>query len=93
MYASDITSIASAITVALALFVAVWSAVVQRTHAQKSITPHIDFVYGNSDSGPLALTMISNGIGPARVIGFHVFVDGKRVKKSALSIDLWHRAS
>jgi hypothetical protein len=71
----DLSDLATALIAALALFVSVWNAWIQRRHSRLSVTPHIDFIYGEMDS-PLSVNLLNNGIGPARVLNFSVFVDG-----------------
>ncbi|MFA7270066.1 MAG: hypothetical protein WC073_12025 [Sterolibacterium sp.] len=88
---SDIAAFASAVTAVVALFVALWSARVQREHARRSVTPHLDFVYGITDTGPLALYLVSNGIGPAKLLDFSVTVAGKRARSFDL-LNVWHSA-
>lgn len=88
---SDIGAIASAVTAVVALFVALWSARVQREHARRSVTPHLDFIYGVTDSGPLALNLVSNGIGPAKLLDFSITVNGKRAR-SLPWLNVWHSA-
>lgn len=88
---SDIAAVASAVTAVVALFVALLSAHVQRAHNRRSVTPHLDFVYGITDTGPLALSLVSNGIGPAKLLDFSVTVDRKRAR-SLHSLNVWHNA-
>lgn len=88
---SDIAAVASAVTAVVALFVALWTTHVQRVHNRRSVTPHLDFVYGITDIGPLALSLVNNGIGPAKLLKFLVTVDGTRARSEHL-LNVWHYA-
>lgn len=88
---SDIAAVASAVTAVIALFVALWTTHVQRVHNRRSVTPHLDFVYGITDIGPLALSLLNNGIGPAKLLKFLVTVGETRAQPKQL-FDVWHHA-
>lgn len=88
---TEITAIASVSIALLALIVSLWSMVLQRAHNRRSVTPHIDILYGRTDFGIFALHMINNGIGPARITEFTVLVDDKPVSYM-LHQNIWESA-
>ena len=80
---------ASTLIALAAMVVAVWTVYVQRKQVRLSVTPHLDLVYGTSETGPLALVLVSNGIGPARIRSFEVLIDKVTVTPNAMK-GLWH---
>ncbi len=88
---STITAISSVAIALAAFFVAWWTGHVQREHAKLSVLPHLDFIYGNTSTGSLALLLINNGVGPAVITGFDIFVAGALIKPAAL-LGTWYSA-
>lgn len=88
---STITAVSSALIALAAFLVAWWTGHVQRRHAELSVQPHLDFIYGNTSLGALALVLVNNGIGPAIVDSFSISV-GDSTIKSPLHLGVWNKA-
>jgi hypothetical protein len=92
MQPQDQATVASSLVALLALGVAIWNSWVQRDHARRSVTPHLDFIYGVIEHGPMALHLVNNGLGPARLLSFSLLLDGEAVRPM-YSLGLWQSAS
>lgn len=70
----------SEIIASCALVFTVWQFSVQRKHNRVSVTPHL-FSFTdrerNVDSATLTVSLINNGLGPAFIHKFEVYLDGK----------------
>lgn len=86
MESTNITAIAGVVVAIIAVIIACWNAYIQRKHARLSVTPHIDLSYGETTKDPLGLFMTNNGLGPARIKEFSVFVGNELVKPNYLGI-------
>jgi len=73
-----ITVWASIIIALVALFVAVWQGYLMRKHNRLSLRPHLTFLHKLSDQDPrFFLEIQNNGVGPAEIRQFRVFLDSK----------------
>jgi len=75
-----IVSAAAAIGAIAAVVVAVWQGVETRHHNRQSVAPHLTYYTFFTALRPcLGIEVSNNGIGPAIVTGFDLFVDGEMV--------------
>lgn len=62
-----------------ALFLTIWQLSVQRSHNKVSVKPHL-FVFRDKDrfnnEGKITVYLINNGLGPAYINDFKVYLDG-----------------
>lgn len=71
-------------TIALcALFLTIWQLAVQRSHNKISVKPHL-FLFHDKDrfnnEGKITVYLINNGLGPAYINDFKVYLDGKEAE-------------
>lgn len=81
-------SINSSNVIALcALILTVWQAIVARKHNKLSVTPYLTtWTHVDTDKCSYAVEILNNGIGPALIKSFQIFVDGHEIKGQDLEI-------
>lgn len=73
-----ITAWASGLIALAALFVAVWQGYLSRQHNRLSLRPHLTFLHKLSDDNPrFFLELQNNGVGPAEIKDFRIYLDNK----------------
>ena len=72
-----------------ALGLAIWQGLALRTHSRLSLRPHLKFEHHVSTVTPqVSITLSNNGVGPAYITSFKVFVDDKPVSSQPKT--LWN---
>jgi hypothetical protein len=78
-----VAGISSAIIAFCALGLTLWQACVMRRHNKLSVQPYLT-TWVHRDEGPshfiLVVDLLNNGVGPALIKTFKVFVDGHEIK-------------
>ena len=66
--------------IAMCAFVATfWQAYISRLHNKLSVKPYLTTWTTTTSEGYIILKIINNGIGPAHIKSFSIFVDGQRM--------------
>jgi len=74
------TAISSTIIAVCALGLSIWQGVQIRKHNRLSFRPHLTtWTHRNAENGSYAVELINNGLGPAVIDDFVVYVDGTRI--------------
>jgi hypothetical protein len=82
-----IASFSSAIIALCALGLTLWQAYVSRQHNRLSVTPYLTtWSHNDTDQHRYSVEILNNGIGPALINNFQVFVDGHQVKGDDLEL-------
>ena len=81
-----IAGISSAVIALCALGFTIWQFSVQRTHNRLSVKPYLTTWSHRGDNGLLRVDVLNNGIGPALIKYFKVYVDSHEVKGQDLEI-------
>ena len=69
-----------------ALILTIWQAFVTRRHNKLSVVPYLTTWSNSGDKGLFRVDIINNGIGPALIQTFQVFVDGHEIVGQDLEI-------
>ena len=75
-----VIAISSTIIALCALVATFWQACVARRHNRLSVTPYLTTWSHHDDKGVYKVDILNNGIGPALIKNFLVFVDSHEVK-------------
>lgn len=76
-----VAAISSAIIALCALGYTVWQGKQLQKHNKLSFRPHLtSWSHRNSDQGVYVVDVINNGLGPAIIENFEVFLDGKLIQ-------------
>lgn len=76
-----ITAIGTVLIALLALATSIWQAHTQRIHNRMSCRPHVtSWLHTGPSEGKMNFTVLNNGIGPAIIKSFRVFVDGEAIE-------------
>lgn len=77
----------SSIIALCALALTIWQAYVSRQHNKLSVLPYLTtWSHNDVDKGLFSVDILNNGIGPALIKTFQVFVDGHEVKGQDLEV-------
>lgn len=83
-------SICSFIIALCSLFFTLWQTHTQRTHNRISVKPHLfTFIERNkdNDSATIKVLLLNNGLGPAFINDFQIYLDGKPYDDAYAAID------
>jgi hypothetical protein len=81
-----VAGISSAIIALCAFALTIWQASVQRQHNRLSVKPYLTTWSHRDDKGLLKIDVLNNGIGPALIKVFKVYVDSHEVNGQDLDI-------
>lgn len=77
----------SSIIAICALILTVWQLFVTRRHNKLSVTPYLTtWSHIDHDNGNYSLDIMNNGVGPALIKTFQIFVDGRKVESQDLGL-------
>ena len=83
----SIAGITSSIIALCALAITLWQAHVTRQHNKLSVKPYITtWSHNENQQGFYAVDILNNGIGPALIRKFQIFVDGHEIKGQSLEL-------
>lgn len=84
-------SLAAAVTAIAALAVSIWQGVETRRHNRLSVVPHLTYyvTFATMDQN-VGIKLSNNGIGPAVVTTFAIYVDGEQMND--IGAGGWHSA-
>lgn len=82
----SVIAISSTLIALCALIATLWQACVARRHNRLSVTPYLTTWSHNDDKGVYKVDILNNGIGPALIKTFQVFVDTHEIKGQDLEI-------
>lgn len=73
----------SSIIAICALALTIWQGYITSRHNKLSVAPYLTtWVSADGDSGVYSIEIVNNGIGPALIKAFRIFVDGIEIKGS-----------
>lgn len=80
-----IAGLSSAIIALCALGLTIWQAKIARRHNKLSVMPHLT-TWSQRDvaNNRYSAELLNNGIGPALIEGFHIYVDGQLISGEGL---------
>ena len=81
-----IASISSAIIALCAFVLTIWQLKVQRRHNMLSVQPYLTTWSHRDDKGLLKVDVLNNGIGPALIKTFKIFVDSHAINGQDMEI-------
>ena len=76
-----VTDNSSSIIAICALALTIWQAYITRQHNKLSVAPYLTtWSTADGDNGDYLIEIVNNGVGPALIKTFQVFVDGAEIK-------------
>lgn len=75
-----ITGISSVVIAMCAVLISIWHGIETRRHNRLSVMPHLTtWTYSSDEKQTYTVELINNGIGPALIESFEIYVDGKLI--------------
>lgn len=65
MSATDVIAVAAAVIALMSMLATLWQSWTVRRHNRLSVRPHLDFFRNYGIGGPVSLSLINHGLGPA----------------------------